>query len=280
MRKTLLLVLLGSLSNFTFGQQFLGSPSYKEPRKLDDNVGVFAGLGVNATGGFVEVGEGVTNSAKGALSLLPSIGLFYQKGITSKLSVRISVMLGSNSYAYKYAQPFDSMRNDGVPTTSSKFKTYERVKNRSSFAIPQIDIGYLSDPFKEMYIIEVRAGFGIHTYLSQSDDSLHVSKVARLKYNKSNEVLSYYSTEKANYGEPDVYGNYVGTLYAGLRWQKTFSNLLNHSSLGIQAIIPVNTDKAGYSEIEYKSSSNYRFGSERVKMSLLSFGIRYTYNFL
>ena len=280
MKKAALLALMAASSAGLQAQQFLSSSSFREENKIDDNVGFFASLGVNATHSFIS-GEGYSRSAKGALSLLPAIGVFYQKGISENLSIRLSVMLGANNYAYKYAQPFDSLQAENFPVTSSEFSSYTRAKNSSAFVMPQLDLGYVLKPIKNMYLIEVRAGVGMHAYLSQRSDSGNISAIQNVSVPKQG-VVKYFDCEQLNYGGSRKYGTFSGTIYVGMRWQKTFSNILNHSAIGIQAIVPINLDNAGYSEISYTATgtTNYLLGKEQVKMGLMSFGIRYTYSIL
>ena len=281
MRKGLMIALLCAFNVVAQAQQFLSSTTYRERNKIDDNIGIITSLGVNATHGFIS-GEGNSRSAKGALSLVPTIGVFYQKGLNENVSIRLGFSLGVNNYAYKYAQPFDSLTADEFPTKSSDFGSYKRVKNSSAFVMPQIDIGYLLKPIKEIYLIELRAGAGLHAYLSEGGDTVNISKSQKVRYPKSAASFNYYDKEEAQYGNPNAYGTFVGTAYIGLRWQKTFSNLLNHSAIGIQAIIPISLSDAGYSELTYMANSNpdYLLGKEKVKMGLMSFGIRYTYSIL
>lgn len=244
-----------------------------------DNVGVFGSVSINASQSMIKRGEGYSHTAKGALSTVPAFGVFYHKSIGPRLSLRGSVAIGYANYAYKYAQTFDSLTDNFTPVISTKFNKYTQVKHGSGFVEPQIDLGYIFGPFKKMYLIEVRAGIGLHAYLKQATDTV-VSAQGSIADPKNRYTYKYYSTEHAEYGQPAVYGSVVGNIYAGLRWQKTLSNFLNHFSIGIQATLPVSTSNAGYSDIEYKNQSYEVITRERVEMSLFNFGIRAAYSFL
>jgi len=264
-------------------QQFLANNNYRNERKTDNGLGVFVSLGVNATSGFIKDGEGYARSARGALSTVPMMGAFYQKGINERLSVRLSAAIGTNNYAFRYAETFDSMRSDNIPTNTKKAKNFTRAENRSGFLLTQLDFGYLLDPIKDMYVIELRAGAGLHSYTSKSEDTLRKSKVNTIAYPNGISKMDYYTTQKATYGKPNAYGTFVATAYAGIRWQNTTNSLLNHSALGLLVTIPFNADRAGFSEVQYlelAGPASYLLGSERTLMDLLSFNIRYTYSFL
>ncbi|MFA6057628.1 MAG: hypothetical protein WC756_05490 [Taibaiella sp.] len=244
-----------------------------------DNVGIFASFSINSSAPMIKRGDGYSHTAKGALSTIPAIGVFYQKGIGERLSIRGGVSIGYASYAYKYAQSFDSLTENFTPVLSSKFNKYTKVKHGSGFVLPQIDLGYIFGPFKKMYLLEVRGGIGLHAYLKQASDTI-VSAEGNVTDPKDRFTYYYHSTERAEYGQPEVYGSVVTNIYVGLRWQKTMSNFLNHFSIGIQATIPVSTTNAGFSEIEYKNESYQVITREKVEMSLFNFGIRAAYSFL
>jgi hypothetical protein len=253
--------------------------AYDDQAINKDNVGVFASLSINSSAPMIKRGDGYSHTAKGALSTVPTIGFFYQKGIGERLSIRGGVSIGYASYAYKYAQSFDSLTENFTPVLSSKFDKYTKVKHGSGFVLPQIDLGYIFGPFKKMYLLEVRGGIGLHAYLKQASDTI-VSAKGSVSDSKDRYTYNYHSTERAEYGQPEVYGTIVTNIYAGLRWQKTMSNFLNHFSIGIQATIPVSTTNAGFSELEYKNESYQVITREKVEMSLFNFGIRAAYSFL
>jgi hypothetical protein len=251
--------------------------AYDDQAINGDNVGIFASLSINSSTPMIKKGDGYSHTAKGALSTVPVIGLFFQKGIGPRLSFRGGVSIGYANYAYKYAQSFDSLTENFTPVLSSKFDKYTKVKHGSGFVMPQIDLGYIFGPFKKMYLLEVRGGIGLHAYLKQASDTV---VEAQGSVTDSRYTYKYHSTEQAEYGQPAVYGSIVTNFYAGLRWQKTMSNFLNHFSIGIQATIPVSTSNAGYSAIEYKNESWEVITREKVEMSLFNFGIRAAYSFL
>jgi hypothetical protein len=251
--------------------------AYDDKAINGDNVGIFASLSINSSAPMIKKGDGYSHTAKGALSTVPAIGVFYQKGIGPRLSIRGGVSIGYASYAYKYAQSFDSLTENFTPVLSSKFDKYTKVKHGSGFVQPQIDLGYIFGPFKKMYLVEIRGGIGLHAYLKQASDTVVEAQgsVSNPRY-----TYKYHSTEQAEYGQPEVYGSIVANFYAGLRWQKTMSNFLNHFSIGIQATVPVSTTNAGFSTIEYKNESWEVITREKVEMSLFNFGIRAAYSFL
>lgn len=260
-------------------QQWLGNYPYVSQEMNNDHIGAFAELAVGSSSSFVKR-EGYSATAKGALSIIPKIGLYYQKAFGERFSVRGGISFGRSSFAYKYAPAFDSMREDQRATVSKKAK-YVTVKHPSAFVQPQIDFGYLFGPVKKMYMIELRAGIGLPMYLGKSNDSVTVAKGA-IKYNGPNTgSLEYYSNEYAKYGQPGSWGLVVADVYVGVRWKNTNSPILNRSGLGISATIPVSVTDAGYSQIDYKEKyEHYYFSIDKVNMGIFSFGIRYSYNFL
>lgn len=279
--KNLVLSVLCFLPCFCWGQLFPSARLHGQEKEIDDNLGIFASLGLNSTYGSINSGEGYARSAKGALSPVVTIGGFYQKGINDRLSVRLSAAIGQASYAYRYAQQFDSIKADGMPTTTKRFNRYTRVTNPSLFVAPQIDLGYILPPYKEMYVFELRGGVGMHAYAGRNRSEKPNRFMSGRVVTGKNGFLDYNTTEKSFYGDPAVFGTFIATIYAGVRWQRTTSDWLNHSAIGIQITAPFNTSNTGFSEIEYRGEpGNYMLGSERVDMTLLTFGIRYTYSFL
>lgn len=244
-----------------------------------DNLGIFASLSFNSSTPMIKRGDGYSHTAKGAISTVPAFGLFYQKGIGPRLSIRGGFSLGYANYAYKYAQSYDSLTENFTPVLSTKYDKYTKVKHGSGFIMPQVDLGYILGPFKKMYLIEVRGGVGLHAYLKQAGDSI-VNAQGNVTDPKGRYTYFYRSTERAEYGQPAVFGSVVANFYVGLRWQKSFSPFLNHFSLGIQGTIPVSTSNVGFSELEYKNEAYQVITREKVEMSLFNFGIRAAYSFL
>jgi hypothetical protein len=244
-----------------------------------DNVGVFASLSFNSSTPMIKTGDGWSHTAKGAISTVPAIGAFFQKGIGERLSVRVGFSLGYANYAFKYAQTYDSLTENYTPVLSSKFNKYTKVKHGSGFAMPQVDLGYIFGPFKKMYLLEVRGGVGLHAYLSQSNDSI-VDAKGIVSDPQNRYTYTYHSTEQAKYGQPQVFGSLVGNFYIGMRWQKTMSSFLNHFSIGILATVPISTTDVGYSNLEYKNINYEVITRERVEFSLFSFGLKASYSFL
>lgn len=273
MKRFLLFALVSTSGLPTFAQDIF---AYDAETANRDNVGIFVSLGGNFSSSMVKRYEGWSHTAKGAMSIVPMIGGYFQKALDDRLSIRGSLAFGYSSYAFKYAQNFDSLTENFTPVISSKYSSYTKVGHGSAFVMPQVDLGYIFGPFKKMYLIEARAGVALHAYLSQSNDSVTTlsGSVTDSRY-----TYKYRIAEFAEYGQPDVWGSVLANGYIGIRWQKTTSELLNHMSLGIQATIPVYTDKVGYTEIQYKNNDYQIITRERVQMSLMSFSIRLGYNF-
>lgn len=279
MKRFLLCFLLIAFAVGAKAQQWLGNYPYVAREVNNDHLGFFAELGVNSSGSFIDR-QGYSATAKGALSLVPKVGVFYQKGFGERFSIRGSIAFGRASFAYKYAPAYDSMSPEQNAYATKKAK-YERISHPSAFVQPQIDFGYLFGPIKKMYMIELRAGVGMPMYLGKSGDSAKVAS-GYIRY-KGNNVgnLDYFSSETGHYGKPGNWGFLVADVYVGIRWKNTDSPFLNRSGLGIQATLPVSVTNAGYSQIEYKEQHQYYYiGVDKVDLALFSFGVRYTYNFL
>lgn len=244
------------------------------------SAGIYASLSVNTSHPFVQRGEGYSHTAKGALSTVPAFGVYIQKGMGERFSLRGSLTFGYASYAYKYGQVFDSLTDNFTPVLSTKFDNYTKVKHGSGFVMPQVDIGYLFGPFKKIYLIELRGGIGFHAYLAQSKDSTWVLGEGKISDPNNRYTYEYHNAEWADYGKPNLWGTLTGNVYVGLRWHKTMNEFLNHFSIGIQATLPVSTATAGYSAIEYKNLKYEVIARERVQLALCTFGIRAAYSFL
>lgn len=276
MNKIYLLALLCMTSEPLWAQNIF---AYDDKAINGDNVGIFTSLSFNMTSPMIKKLEGYSYTAKGAVSTVPSIGVFYHKGIGPRLSIRGGFSLGYANYAYKYAQSYDSLSDNFTPLISTKFDKYTKVKHGSGFVMPQIDLGYIFGPFKKMYLIEVRGGVGLHAYLKQASDTI-VNAQGEIWDTKRTYRYVYHSTERAEYGQPHVFGSVVGNFYIGLRWQKTMSEFLNHFSLGISATVPISTSDVGFSEMEYKNNSYEVITREKVEFSLFTFGLKASYSFL
>ena len=248
----------------------------KESNK--DNIGISAGLAFSSSGPLIKQDFGGSNTAKGALSTVPSIGIYYQKGFGSRFSARIGFSLGVTSNAFKYSTKYDSIRADFSPAVKDGGGDYQKVKHTTGFIMPQIDLGYIFGPFKDMYLIEIRGGVGLQTYMGKSNDSTVWTDGSVT--DRKNYTLKYHMAESASYGRPDVYGSIVTNIYAGFKWQKTTSPFLNNFAIGIQATLPVSLEKSGYSQLFYSDANYEIFSSEKVYFSQFSFGIKATYNIL
>lgn len=250
-----------------------------DPKSNRDNFGIFTSLSISNSESMIHNNFGYSNTAKGAGSTVPAIGFFYQKGFGSRFSARIGFSVGHMSNAYKYASAYDSLAADYQPRLTKKFDKYEKTKNPTNFVQPQIEVGYLFGPIKDMYLIEVRAGIGLQAYLGKNNDSVKITKGT-----VENEKLKYsydYSFEQsATYGDPDVYGSIVTNIYVGMRWQKTENEFLNRFSVGIQATLPVSTSDAGFSLIQYKDPNGTIVGQQKIYLTQYSFGIRAAFNIL
>lgn len=267
--------LIGCMAGSSFAQDIF---AYNDKVANKTNVGVFGGLAVNSSSNFIKRQDGYSHTAKGALSTVPTFGAYLQAGLGQRLSLRGSLSFGYSSYAYKYSQIFDSLTDNFTPANTKKFDKYTKVKHGSAFVMPQIDIGYLFGPFKKIYLIEARGGIGFHAYLGENNDSV-ITASGKIADPKNRYTYPYHSYEKAKYGGPDAWGSLVANVYIGIRWSLTTSDFLNHSSLGLQAMLPVYTQSVGYAEIEYRND-NDMFTKERVDLGLLNVGIRFTYSFL
>ena len=244
-----------------------------------DNVVISAGL---ASSNSSQLIHDQLNSyyigIKGASSIIPSIGIHYQKSIGSRLSVRVGFSFGYTSNAFKLAPPYDSITPNYSPTLTTG-AVYTKVSHGTSYLMPQIDLGYLFGPIKDMYLIEIRAGVGLQAYLGKSKDTSVLTPESvysqKLKY-----TLNYFTNQSNTYGKPNAYGSYVTTIYAGLRWQKTTNDFLNHFAIGLQAVLPISNTDAGYSSIQYLDANQQPFAEKKVYFSQLSFGIKASYNLL
>lgn len=244
-----------------------------------DNFVLFTSLSFSSSDALIHNDFGYSNTAKGAISTVPAIGVFYQKGIGSRFSLRVGFSLGFSSNAYKYATTYDSIGADFQPRNTKEYDKYAKYKTPTSFLQPQIELGYLFGPIKDMYIIEVRAGLGLQTYLSKNTDSVQITS-GNVTSRKLGYTYKYFFQQSARYGDPDVYGSVVTNLYVGLKWQKTYNEFLNHFSFGIQATLPVTNSAAGYSTLEYKDGNFNTVGKQTIYLSQYSFGIRAAYNIL
>src|ERR1700748_2937182 len=155
-----------------------------------DNIGLFAGLSLNSTGHLIHEQFGGSTTAKGASSILPTIGIYYQKAIGSRLNVRFGFSFGHTSNAYKYSTQYDSLTPEYY-LALTKNATYTIVKNGTSFVLPQVELGYVFGPIKDMYLIEVRAGVGVQAYLGKSGDSTTVTSGAF--YDKTKNYTANYT---------------------------------------------------------------------------------------
>lgn len=275
MKKFILGFSAGIVTLSSFGQDF---QVYNGKLANGDNLGVFGSLSVNSSSGFIKHYEGWSFTAKGALSTVPTIGAYFQKGLGDRLSIRGSLAFGYSSYAFKYSQVFDSLTDNFTPTNKVDFDKYTKVKHGSAFVMPQIDIGYLIGPFKKVYLIEVRGGVGLHAYLKRNSDSV-IQASGKIADPKNRYTYPYYSYESATYGDASVWGSMTANAYLGVRWYQTTSEFLNHCALGIQATMSVSNQNAGYAEIRYRNDNDL-FTRERVELGLLNIGIRFSYSFL
>jgi hypothetical protein len=244
-----------------------------------DNVGILGGLAINSTAGLIDKGPGWSHTMKGALGIVPTLGFYYQKGIGDRLSIRASLSIGRSSNNFKYAQNFDSLSENYTPLLSTKFDKYTSMSHGTSFILPQIDLGYIFGPFKNVYLLEVRAGVAFHIYTGKGEDTIRQSKFVGVTDPKKTYTYESYTTEQATYGS-NRYGSIIGNLYFGVKWQKTTSDLLNRMSMGIQITMPVSTSDVGFATVEYKNQNYETFTSEKLLFSLANVGIRVNYHFL
>jgi hypothetical protein len=271
--------LLGWLLFLSFYRSDAQSIYGLDPNSNKDNIGIFSSLSFSSSASMIHNSFGYSNTAKGANSTVPVIGIYYQKGIGNRLSVRIGFSLGHMSNAYKYASEYDSIGLDYQPRTKVGFDKYEKTKNPTSFVQPQVEIGYLFGPIKDMYLIEVRAGVGLQTYLGHNSDSVNITG-GTVTERKMAYTYKYYFAQSAVYGNPGVFGSVVSNIYVGLRWQKTDNEFLNRFSLGIQGTLPISNSNAGYSLMEYKDENFNVVGQQKIYLSQFSFGIRAAFNLL
>jgi hypothetical protein len=242
-----------------------------------DNIELFGDVSFGASGPLIHTEYGTSNTAKGTLSLIPSFGVFFQKHIGPRLSARFGFAFGYSSNSFKYAPVFDSLSNATGPTNTKAFSSYLKATDGTAFLQPQIDLGYVFGPIKDMYIIEVRGGVGLKAYLAKSSDSVIVNS-GTVMAPKSSFAYKYHIYQSANYGNPNYFGSFLANIYAGLRWQNTDDDFLNHFAIGIQATLPISNTNAGYAQLEYKNGNSDVFASEKIYLSQFSFGLTATYS--
>lgn len=272
-------LLLGFLFLFSSGIVRGQSVYGYNPSVNGDNILVAASLSFNSTGPLVKPEFGWSNTAKGALSTVPAIGIFYHKSIGDRLSVRFGFSFGYTSNAFKYATTYDSLTPNYTPMLTKTYDKYVKVKTGTSYVQPQIDLGYIFGPIKDMYLIEVRAGVGFQASLGKSSDSINVNMGTVNSY-KRTFTYKYGNYQSSDYGNHDAFGSLVSNLYVGMRWQKTTNEFLNRFSIGLQATLPVSYSYAGYALIEYKNASGEVFSREKVYFSQCSFGVKAAINLL
>lgn len=244
-----------------------------------DNLAIFGALSIGSTGPLINHELGSSITAKGALNTIPTIGIFYQKGIGQHWSIRGGFSLGVSSNAFKFAPKFDSLAPGEVLTNKAGSSVFIKGKTASAFVEPQIEIGYIFNPIRDMYIVELRAGVGLESYLTHSKDTANNYKGTYTDPKTKNDY-SYVVSQSDEFGQPNQYGSLLANVYAGLKWQSTTSNFLNRFSLGLQASLPISNNNAGYSLLEYKHNDGYIFTREVVYLSQFSFGLRFAYNLL
>lgn len=250
-----------------------------DAKSNNDNLGIFTSLSFSSSDPLIKNDFGYSNTGKGAISTVPVIGLFYQKGIGSRLSLRVGFSFGSSNNAYKYATTYDSIGTDYQPRNTVKYNKYAKYKTFTSFVQPQLEFGYVFGPIKDMYLIEVRAGAGLQVYLNKSDDSVKTTK-GNVTSRKLGYTYKYAFDQRAHFGYPEAYGSLVTNIYVGLKWQKTDNEFLNHFSFGIQATLPVSNNAAGYSLVEYRDENLNIVGKQTIYLSQYSFGLRAAYSIL
>lgn len=243
-----------------------------------DNVGLTAGLSLNNTSQLIKTQFGGSTTAKGANSLIPTLGIYYQKSIGSRLLARVGFSFGYSTNAYKYASKYDSLTPEYYLAVT-KNATYEKVTHGTYFVLPQIDFGYVFGPIKDMYLIEVRAGAALQAYLGKSNDS--VTEADGKFYDKKKDYTAVYSQlEGVRYGRPKSYGSFLTNIYVGMKWQKTTNEFLNHFAIGLQATLPISTSDAGYSDLQYRGDQGTNYARQQVYFSQFSFGLKASYNLL
>jgi len=242
------------------------------PAVNSDNVLLYASLSLNTTGPMVQRQFGA-GTAKGAVGMVPAIGIQYHKSIGERLSARLGFSLGYTSNAFRYAQGYDSLSPGYSPLLTTGYSQYVRVKTGTAYLQPQLDIGYIFGPIKDMYLIEVRGGVGFQVNLGKSSDSSVVTDGSVTSY-KNTFTYKYHIYQSAYYGKLDAFGALVANLYVGMKWQKTTNEFLNRFSLGLQVTLPVSNAYAGYGLLEYKTDGYDVFAREKVYFSQCSFGVK------
>jgi hypothetical protein len=258
-----------------------GIYDYVAEKSNGDNIGVCAAAGFSYSGFFIGKGEGWSHTAKGVISVVPMLGIYYHAKLTSRMSIRTTIALGNMTNSFKYAKEFDSLTENYTPVLSSKFNKYTTVRNITPFLEPQIDIGYLFGPYKKLYLIETRIGLGFQLYTSKSKDEGSFGEMRSASDAKRTYDYYSYTYQRSYYGSP-LYGSLVTNIYIGVKWQKMMNPLLNRLSAGVQLTLPVPVEisQPGYATIEYKNAKHETFTSEKIAFTLANIGIKLSYNFL
>lgn len=245
--------------------------------------GIFGSAGVNNINGSVDAEYGTSKSLKGKMSVSPSIGLFYELAADKNLSFIVSAGLTYNSFAYSYSGKFtnvgysygqDSIMNGMFPDAPGE----EIKRSVHSFMVtPQMELSFITDPlFKETTCLEFRLGLGAAVYMNKKD--AHYGNLETVQ--NSTHHLTYYYAERINMGNGTAWGNTYGSLYIGMRWRNTTSDFLNRSTIGLQALLPFNSNRAGGVTITNNAFYwDQDYQKETAKFRLNTIGLKYSYSF-
>lgn len=273
MRKLLLLLSLSGVLHIAANAQGY-QPNFNRG-------GLYLGLGMNTLGGAVE-STGLTQTMKGGSSLLATVGGFYELAVDKNLSFIGSLGLGYTSFNYSYSKEFSSIGS--IQVDSNSYTVYptggaDPIKSNNSvlMVMPQFEIAFMSNPIKEMYVIDFRLGFGAGLYLTGKTEQSSED----ITYQTSTEVLNYNVTQKLGYNDGKKWASNYGLVYIGMRWRNTTNEILNRSAIGLNITFPFGDYRAGGADITYSAMDwNQTFGKEEIKFNLMSFGLKYSYNFM
>jgi len=245
-----------------------------------DRAGAFFGLGINSLGGAVE-SQGSTKSMKGGSSLLTTVGGYYELAVDKNLSFIVSLGLGYTSFNYSYSKAFNKVVETAKDTTYSDIyltdgKDVIKRTNSAIMLMPQLEIAFMSNPIKDMYIVDFRLGFGSGFYLNSKSESTSENVVlANLTHN-----INYVITESVGYRDGNKWSSGYGLLYLGMRWSNTTNDFLNRSSIGLNITFPFGNARTGGAEVVYSAQDwDQTLGKEEIKFNLMSYGLKYAYNF-
>lgn len=276
MKKRLSILLLGL---GVLGAQYVQAQGYNNFNRY----GIYANLGVNNINSSVESETGVAKSLAGKMSISPSIGLFYELAADKNLSFTIGAGLTYANFGYTYSGEYTnigySVNQDSVVTGMYPDGAGEKISRsvHSLMVTPQMEINFITNPiFKETTCLEFRLGLGAAIYVNKRKNNY--GELMEIK--NSTHHLTYYYTEDIKMGNGTAWGSTYGSLYIGMRWRNTTSDFLNRSTLGLQVLMPFNSNRGGGVTITNNAfywDQNYQ--TETAKFRLNTIGLKFSYSF-